>query len=216
MKENPSSSIQAQGSNMKLIKAMNVAIAFCLVSIVFSTSAMAQSTILVVDQSRVLRDSDVGKHIQRQLQSIAKQMGTELQSQLNPLATERDKLMNELKNMSVDALKSRPDLQKRAQSLKEKVDKSKREEAYKQRELQVTEQKALAKVNAKLTTILDTLVKERNADILVDRSLVMFAVPSVDITDTVISRMNSQMRTVSVIRERLPRNVPTAASAPKQ
>lgn len=196
---------------MKLIKTLNVVVTLCLASIVFSANAMAQSTVLVVDQSRVIRNSDVGKHIQRQLESIAKQMGTELQSQLNPLATERDKLMNELKNMSVDALKSRPDLQKRAQSLREKVENSKREEAYKQRELQVTEKKALAKVNDKLMTILDTIVKERNADVLLDRSLVIYTSPSNDITDTVISRMNSQMRTVSVIRERLPRNVPTVA-----
>ena len=39
-------------------------------SFVFSISAFAQSTILVVDTGRVLRDSDVGKHISTQLASI--------------------------------------------------------------------------------------------------------------------------------------------------
>lgn len=207
--ESPSSLQQVQGSKMKFMTKTYTLIAVFLASLVFSSSAMAQSTVLVVDQSRVLRQSDVGKHIQRQLESIAKQMGTEIKSQRSPLASERDTLVNELKNMSVEALKARPDLQRKAQSLKEKVEKAQMEEAYKQRELQVTEQKALEKVNAKLTTILEGLVKERNADVLLDRSMVIYSGKSVDVTDVVLSRLNSQMRSVSVTRERLPRTAPT-------
>ncbi len=179
--------------------------AMLIASFMFSSTAFAQSTVLVVDQAKVLRDSDVGKHVNRQLQSIAKQMGTEMQSQFSPLASERDNLVKELKNMSAAALKSRPDLQKRAVSLKAKVEKSQVDEAYKKRELQVTEQKALKKINVKLEAILQAIVKERNADVLLDRSLVIYVDDATDITATVISRLNSQMRTVSVIRERLPR-----------
>lgn len=190
---------------MKLFKTINVAITAFVASIVFSSSAMAQSTVLVVDQARVIRTSDVGKHIQRQLQSIGKQMETEMKSQVQPLTSERDRLVKELKSMSVDALKTRPDLQQRAKSLQEKGTKSQIEGQYKQRELQITEQKALAKVNTKLEAILKAIVTERNADVIVDRSLVIYSAPASDITDTVISRLNSQMRTVNVVRERLPR-----------
>ncbi len=186
--------------------------AMLIASFMFSSTAFAQSTVLVVDQAKVLRDSDVGKHVNRQLQSIAKQMGTEMQSQFSPLTSERDRLVSELKNMSAAALKSRPDLQKRAVTLKQKVEKSQLDEAYKKKELQVTEQKALLKINKKLETILQAIVKERNADVLLDRSMVIYTGKSIDITSTVISRLNSQMRTVSVIRERLPRKaLPTKA-----
>ncbi|MBL4871604.1 MAG: OmpH family outer membrane protein [Robiginitomaculum sp.] len=190
---------------MKFFKSLSALTALILTSIVFSSTALAQSTVLVVDQARVIRESDVGKHIKRQLQSIGKQMGVEMKSDYSPLTSERDRLVKELKGMDMAALKSRPDLQKRAATLKQKVEKSQLEEAYKQKELQFTEQKALQKVNAKLTTILEALVKERNADVLLDRSLVIYSGKSVDVTSTVISRLNSQMRTVSVIRERLPR-----------
>ena len=172
---------------------------------VFSSSAMAQTTILVVDQSRVIRDSDVGKHVKRQIESIAKQMESEIKSQVSPLTSERDRLVAELKNMSADALKGRPDLQQRAVSLQEKGQKSQVEAAYKKRELQITEQKALMKINKKLEGILKAIVKERNADVILDRSLVIYSGDTSDITDTVVSRLNSQMRTVSVVRERLPR-----------
>ncbi len=173
-------------------------------SFMLSSIATAQSTILVVDQSRVLRDSEVGKHINRQLESIAKSMESEVKASTSPLKSERDRLVAELKNMDAQAIQSRPDLKTRANSLVEKQQKAQVDAAYKQRELAITEQKALQKVNEKLATILEAIVKERNADVVLDRSLVIYGQPA-DITDTVISRLNSQLRTVPVTRERLPR-----------
>ena len=208
MKQSPSSLTQVRDFNMKLLNALKtIAVAMSAI-LVFSSAAMAQTTILVVDQSRVIRDSDVGKHVKRQIESIGKQMESELKSQVSPLTSERDRLVAELKNMSVDALKSRPDLQQRAKSLQEKGQKSQVDAAYKQRELQITEQKALSKINKKLEGILKALVAERNADVILDRSLVIYSGDTSDVTDTVIQRLNSQMRTVSVVRERLPRKAP--------
>ncbi|MBL4855195.1 MAG: OmpH family outer membrane protein [Robiginitomaculum sp.] len=178
-------------------------------------TAMAQSTILVVDQSRVLRDSDVGKHIKRQIESIGKQMEAEMKAQVSPIAGERTRLMTELKDMNVEALKSRPDLQKRAASLQEKTQKSQLEVKYKQTELQITEQKALAKINEKLAAIMKAIVDEKRADVVLDRSMVIYTGPSTDITDAVISRLNSQMKTVTVVRERLPRK-PLPKAQPTQ
>jgi len=174
-------------------------------TLAISGAAFAQSTILVVDQGRVIRDSSVGKHIAAQIKSIGASMESELKASASPIESERDRLMNELKSMDQAALKSRPDLQKRAQDLMAKGQKTQVEAAYKQRELQVTEAKAMKQVNEKLAKILEAVVAERNADVILDRSLVIYGGKSTDIADTVISRLNSQMRTVSVVRERLPR-----------
>jgi len=100
-------------------------------SLAFGATAMAQSTILTIDQARVMRDSEVGKHILRQMESIAKSMESELKA--------------------------------------------------------------------------SKIVSERKADIILDRSLVIYGGKTSDVTDTAISRLNTQMRTVSVVRERLPR-----------
>lgn len=174
-------------------------------SFTFAGVAFAQSTILVVDQGRVIRDSSVGKHIAAQIESIGKSMESELKASASPIQSERDRLMAELKNLDASALQSRPDLQKRAQDLVQKGQKTKVEAAYKQRELQVTEAKAMKQVNEKLAAILEAVVTERNADVILDRSLVIYGGKSTDITDTVISRLNSQLRTVSVVRHREPR-----------
>ncbi|WP_371397988.1 OmpH family outer membrane protein [Fretibacter rubidus] len=170
-----------------------------------TTAAYAQSTILVVDQARVIRESAVGKHIASQLKSIGTSMESELKAKASPIESERDRLVNELKNMDQNALKSRPDLQKRAQDLMTKGQQTQVEAQYLQRELQITEAKAMQKVNERMAKILEAIVAERGADIIVDRQLVIYGGKTADITDTVKSRLDSQMRTVSVIRERLPR-----------
>jgi len=190
---------------MKLTKLVKSAAIIAAASLAMAGTAMAQSTILVVDQARVLRDSAAGKHVKRQIESIGKQMESEIKSQVTPLTGERDRLVAELKNISVDALKTRPDLQQRAKSLQEKGQKSQVEAAYKQRELQITEQKAIMKINKELEAILEALVKERNADIILDRSLVIYGGKTADVTETVISRLNGKIQSVSVVRERLPR-----------
>ena len=190
---------------MKLNKIIKSAAIIAAASLTMANTALAQSTILVVDQARVLRDSAAGKHVKRQVESIGKQMESEIKSQVTPLTSERDRLVTELKSMSVDALKTRPDLQQRAKSLQEKGQKSQMEAAYKQRELQITEQKAIGKINKELEAILEALVKERNADIILDRSLVIYGGKTSDVTDTVISRLNGKIQSVSVVRERLPR-----------
>lgn len=197
-----------------LIKTMGVATAAALI---FANNALAQSTVLVVDQARVLRDSDVGKHVNRQVESIGKQMNVEMAAQLSPIKIERDKLMAELKTMNVEALKSRPDLQQRAKALQEGTQKSQLEAKYKQTELQITEKEALLKINAELEVILKAIVDEKKGDIVLDRSIVIFTSPKVDITDDIISRLNAKLKTVPVVRKRLPRKpLPKQVSGPTQ
>jgi len=197
-----------------LLKTMGAAI---VVALICANNALAQSTVLVVDQARVLRDSDVGQHINRQIESIGKQMTAEMTAQLSPIKVERDKLMVELKTMSVEALKSRPDLQQRAKTLQENTQKSQLEAKYKQTELQITEQDALKKINVQLESIMVAIVAEKKADVILDRSMVIFTSPEADITEDIISRLNAQMKTVPVVRKRLPRKpLPKQISRPAQ
>ncbi len=201
----PSSLTRVQGSKMKTPKfILSLAVTMIAISSMVNV-AVAQSTVLVIDQSRVLRDSDVGKHVKRQIASIGKQMEAEMKAQVSPIVDERTKLLTELKSMNADAIKSRPDLQQRAITLQEKNQKSQLEVKYKQTELQITEQKALAKINVKLETIIQAIVDEKQADVILDRSMIIYTGPKSDITDIVISRLNSQMQTVTVVRERLAR-----------
>jgi len=174
--------------------------------LLMTAAACAQSTILVVDQTRLLRDSEVGKHINRQVESIAKTMESELKAVNSPLESELKSLQSEMQALgSREALNARPDLQSRLTSLAGKSQKQQLEARYKQRDLAKTEAVAYSKVSKKLEEILKVVVAERNADVVIDRSAIIYGKPA-DVTDVVLSRLNSQMRTVTVSRERVPRN----------
>ena len=73
-------------------------------------------------------------------------------------------------------------------------------------EFQATEQKAYAQIAKKVKEIVDQVAKERNADLVMDKNRAIYTSSSVDITSAVMSRLNSQMTTVSIVRERIPRN----------
>ena len=95
-------------------------------------------------------------------------------------------------------------LQAQAKSLQTDQQKLQVEEYYTSQELKITEQKALAQVSKRLKTIIDQIAQERNADVVLEKSLVIYGGPA-DVTDIVISRLNSQVTSVPVTRERLPR-----------
>ena len=180
-----------------------IAIGFA-AAVLFSASAFAQSTILVVDTGRVLRDSDVGKHIARQLETIGKSMEAEAKAKASPLESKGKSLEAQLKGQTQQSLQTNTALQAQIRSFREDQQKVSIDLQYKQQEMKITEGKAVQKVQERLRTILKAIVAERNADVVLERSLVIYGDP-VDVTDTVISRLNSQMKTVSVTRERLPR-----------
>lgn len=171
--------------------------------------AAAQSKVLVVDTQRVLAESEVGKHVQRQIESIRKTMASEITAVTSPAKNSQAALQAELKGKSqaelIETLKARPDLQKKLNEVQASQQNATREAKIKEYELGQTGQKALNQVSAKIGEIIVSIAKERSADVVLDRSSVIYGAP-VDITDVVLSRLNTQMTRVSVVRERLPRN----------
>ncbi len=107
-----SSLTQVQGFKMKTPKYITLIFVTMITMVTMLTmanSALAQSTVLVIDQGRVLIDSDVGKHVKRQIASIGKQMEAEMKAQMTPVSSERASLLTELKGMGAEALQGRPD-----------------------------------------------------------------------------------------------------------
>ena len=166
--------------------------------------ALAQK-IIVVDSTEVLGKSQVGQHIDRQLKSIESSMKNELKSLSSPIETEAKSLAAQTKGMSMEALKGRSDLTSRITANQKKMAKYQYEEQMKAREIVITRNKALAAVAKKIDTILTALAKEKGADVVLDRKDTVYVNPSVNMTQTVITRLNSQMPTTPVNRERLPR-----------
>ncbi|GLQ23422.1 hypothetical protein GCM10007853_12960 [Algimonas ampicilliniresistens] len=169
-----------------------------------SVSAFAQSTILVVDTAKVYNDSSVGQHVTRQLKTMAETTGTQLKAKADPLQSRGKTIEVAVDGKSQQQVLADAALKSQILTYQKDTQALQQEMAIAQRELQMTEGKARQLVNAKIKSIIDQIAKERNADVVLERQLVIYGEPA-DITTTVLARLNSQMTTVPVTRERLPR-----------
>ncbi len=206
MKQSPSNLQLVQGFNMKIFKFYKAAFIATIAVFSLTSQAFAQSKTLVVDYNKVVNDSRAGKSIARQLKSIAKTMQSEVDVQVKNLESEGKSVQASTKGLKTMAdLKSRPDLQQKIKKFEMNKQKTAIEMQYKDAEMKKTQAVALKKVFDKMNTIVASIARERGADLVLDASTSYYASPSVDITATVLSRLDSQMPSVSVSRQRLPR-----------
>jgi outer membrane protein len=169
-----------------------------------SVSVFAQTTVLVVDTGKVYADSQVGQHIERQIASMATTTQSELQAQSTPLQTRSKSLMTQVDGKTRDQIAGNAALISQLQQQQKDEQKLQQDAAIAKRELQLSKLKAVQLVDAKVSSIIKKVVEERNADIVIDRANVIYGAPA-DITADVISRLDAQMKTVPVTREKLPR-----------
>lgn len=171
----------------------------------FAAASFAQSTILVVDTQKVLKDSIVGQHVARQLETIYTSASSEIKAKRSPLESKAKSLQAQINSKtSVEQIRADTSLKAQAQSLETDRKKYQVEEYYTAQELKITEAKAIKQVSDRVKVIIDQIARERNADVVLEKSLVIYGDPA-DVTDVVISRLNSQVTSVPVSRERLPR-----------
>ena len=176
----------------------------CAAAFLASASAFAQSTILVVDTAKVYNDSSVGQHITRQVKSMASTTESQLKAQASPLESRSKSLQAQTSGKTAQQVLQDASLKSQIESFQKDTVKLQQDTIIAQCELQITEAKARQLVTAKMKTIIDQIARERNADVVLEKQLVIYGEPA-DITSTVLSRLNSQMTTVPVTRERIPR-----------
>jgi outer membrane protein len=168
-----------------------------------SAPAMAQ-TIIVINEDRILRESAVGLHIAARLQTISEEMDGELRALREPIDAEIERLNAETSGLTQEAVQQRQDLMTRIQTVSQQ---GQQFEAMRQRyanELVATERAAMRPVLEALQAVLQEVVTARNADIVVDRSSLVYSNASVDASEDVIEALNARLPTVPVNRVRLP------------
>ncbi|WP_107713143.1 OmpH family outer membrane protein [Oceanicaulis sp.] len=169
----------------------------------FSAASFAQG-VLVMNEQRILRESAVGQHIASRLEAIGQEIQAELGPQQTAIQTESEALNAELSALSEDAIRQRPDLAARYESLQRDAATFEQTRRIRAQELQATEQQAMRPVLPILQEVLQEIVTERNASVLIDRSVVVFAADSVDISQSAIERLNQRISTTPVNRVRVP------------
>lgn len=150
------------------------------------------AVILFLDRATVLRQSNVGKNMYAQVEALAKKMEADfapenkkLQADVQQLQKEAGVLSPEVRNQKVK------DLEARRQAFQKKVQ-------DRQAAIQAGLANSRTTVEKALGPILEKIMNERSANLLLDRGLVVLGATDLDVTSTVIARLNTALPKVTV------------------
>jgi outer membrane protein len=156
-------------------------------------AATPEPRILVIDRSQVLRESKVGQDVVHQVNAYTQEAESNLRSQGEALHREGDALKQQLAILSAD-VKARKikDFQARETSLQGIAQK-------KQSLIQGGFIKARMSIEQALGPILQGIMVERHANLLIDKQEVLMGTdPSLDITRLAVQRLDAKLPSIKV------------------
>jgi outer membrane protein len=156
------------------------------------TGRAPQAVILFLDRGTVLRQSAVGKDMYKQVEALAKKMETDfapenkkLQADVQALQSQAAVLAPAVRQQKVTEIETR-----RAAFQKKVQDR--------QAAIQTGLGNSRTQVEKALAPILEKIMVERGANLLLDRGLVVLGATDLDVTATVIQRLNTALPKVTV------------------
>jgi outer membrane protein len=148
--------------------------------------------ILLIDLRRVMSDSKVGQDMQQQIKALKAQATNELNGEGRALQGEKTQLEQQAAILAPDVKARRiKDFEARASAFQEKVQK-------RGGMIQGGVMKAQQQVEQALGPILEGVMHERGATILLDRSSVLLAPNAIDVTEVVKQRLDMKMPSVKI------------------
>lgn len=147
---------------------------------------------------RMLAQSTVGQAVNTRMQQLAQ----EVQAELSPYATT---IQNEAQQLqSAGATMPADQMNTRRQQLQQRVNEAQQLEQTRENELRYTLAEQRRLISNAVEPILIQVYQERGCGVLLDRESVFILNPQMEITDTVIERLNAQLPTLSFNRLQVP------------
>ncbi|HTC82922.1 MAG TPA: OmpH family outer membrane protein [Rhizomicrobium sp.] len=163
---------------------------------IFMTPALAdppQAKIVVIDRAAIMQFSKVGQDIAKQMQTYANQAKNDLSAQGKSLQAEGRNLQQQVAILAPDVK------QKRLDAFRAKEEALQGAAQRKDEQLKVAFGQARAVMEQTLGPILQQLVKERGANLVLDKQAVVFAnANGFDITGEAINRLNQKLPSFKV------------------
>jgi Skp family chaperone for outer membrane proteins len=148
--------------------------------------------IIVVDRSAILRGSSVGQDIVRQVNAYTQAAEKEFKAQQDSLQKESQTLQQQVAILAPDVRAQKiKAFQAKEAAFKQKVE-------ARQSLIQGGVLKARQQVEAALGPILQGIMQERGANILLDRAAIVLGMLNIDVTQLTIQRLNQKLPTVKV------------------
>ncbi|MDB5418835.1 MAG: hypothetical protein JWP50_2254 [Phenylobacterium sp.] len=199
----------------------SVAAAFAAVStLALSSSALAQAAatpvthgppingVCIVSIEGAVAGSTVGKYVDSRLQQIVSQVQAELGGERTAIDSEARALEGQRSTLDQNSFEQRgAALQVRANALQRKAQ-------QRDREVQATEQKALARVGDEMEPLIRQAYQQKGCSLLLQRTSVVIGNPAMDITPQVITALNAKITTFAFDREHLDQAAAPAGARP--
>ncbi|HEY4586804.1 MAG TPA: OmpH family outer membrane protein [Brevundimonas sp.] len=182
--------------------------AFALASLTAS-AALAQSQgpanpgpaipgVCVYFNQRVLAQSTVGQAVQTRMEQLAQEVQGEIQPYATTIQTEAQALQQGAATIPADQMNQR------RQQLQQRIQEAQQLEATRENELRYTLAEQRRKISEAIEPLLVAVYQEKGCGIMIDRESVFIMNPAMDVTDTVIQRLNAQLPTLSFNRMPVP------------
>lgn len=150
------------------------------------------AVILFLDRATVLRQSAVGKDMATQVEGLVKKMEADFAPENKKLQADVQALQSQAAVLAPDVRQAKiKDLETRRQAFQKKVQ-------DRQASIQAGLAQARTKVEQALGPILEKIMIERGANLLLDRGLVVLGATDLDVTASVIGRLNTALPKVVV------------------
>lgn len=191
---------------MSPLKKLLFAFAFMIGSASFTAPVAAAqgSTVIAIDEVRILRDSKAGKDMATKLDNIEAQMNGELNPTRATLQTEGKALDAKLEgktraevNADTALVTELNNYQKKANDFAVKAQQYSKDFSY-------TERVALANFNKALEPVLLQVIQEKNAQVVISKSAVIYSADTIDATGEVIQKLDVASPTLAVTRQKAP------------
>ncbi len=174
-----------------------------------ATAAYAQgTTVIVIDRAQILTQSKAGQDVATKIQGIEAAMQAELQPTAVQLQTEGTAIETKTANMTPEAMRADAALKTEVENYARKANDFNRNRQIAAQELALTERKALIDLNNALVPILRDVVAENSANVILDRSSVVFTDEATDVTASVIAKLDAATPTIAVTRQKIPTQAP--------
>ena len=172
---------------------------------VAAPAASAQgTTVVMIDEGRLLGESKAGKDIQTKLKNLETQMKNELEPIRATLETDGKALQTKVEGKTREVVAADTALMGQLTAYQKRAQEFAQKQQVVSKEFQLTERQALIDFNKAIEPALMEVVNEKKAQVVMSKAQVIFSADTVDVTPLVISKLDAKTPTIAVSRQRLP------------
>jgi len=181
-----------------------LALVFSSAAAIAPAAAAQGANVIAIDEAKILRDSKAGKDLQTKLNNIETQMNNELNPTRTSLQTEGNTLDGKLQGKTREQVAADATLVNEIKAYQTKANTFAATSNKYSKEFALTERAALTEFNKILEPVMLEVINEKNAQVVVSKSQVIYTADSIDVTASIISKLDARSPSVTVTRQHIP------------